>query len=221
MTLLDNLKTSADRWGWPRALSSAIIKGAARYLRIHVYVVRIRPIPTEPEYPATNPDLIFRKIETDELVDASEDPELDLNVDFVNDAIARGDLAFGAFDGPLLVSYIWRSVDSAPDADGVWVRVRKPYNYSYKSFTRPSYRGQRISPVVHLYSDDKMRKFGYRYRAGFVTVTNYASLSMGAHMGSILLGHAGYLAWFGRLIPFRSKAVKGIGFEFFRPAGPK
>jgi len=219
MTRLDNLKASADRWGWSRALSSVIISAAARYLGIHVYVVRIRPIPVEPEYPATNPDLVFRKIEIGEIKDASEDPDLDMTADFVDDAIARGDLAFGAFDGPRLVSYMWRSVGSAPDADGVWIRVRKPYNYSYKSYTRPSYRGQRISPVVHLFSDNEMRKLGYRYRAGFVAISNYASLRMGLHMGSIQIGRAGYLAWFGRLIPFRSRAVKEIGFEFFRPKG--
>jgi hypothetical protein len=220
MTRLDNLQAGADRWGWPRALSNIIIKAAARYLGIYVYVVRIRRIPEQPEYPATNPDLILRKIESDELVEASEDPDLDMDADFVDDAIVRGDQAFGAFDGPQLVSYTWRSVESAPDADGVWVRVSKPYNYAYKSYTRPSHRGQRISPVVILFSDNEMRKAGYRYRAGFVAISNYASLRMGKHMGSRKIGYAGYLAWFGSLIPFRTKVVKEIGFEFFRPVHP-
>ena len=131
--------------------------------------------------------------------------------------MARGDLAFGGFDGRQLVSYIWRSAKSAPDADGIWIRIRKPYSYAYKSFTRPEYRGQRISPVVHLFSDNEVRKLGYLYRVGFVAITNYASLNMGRHMGSRKIGYAGYVARFGRLIRFRSRAVRKIGFEFFRP----
>ncbi|MGI9261115.1 MAG: hypothetical protein ACR2QR_03715, partial [Woeseiaceae bacterium] len=101
--------------------------------------------------------------------------------------------------------------------DNVWIRIRKPYNYSYKSFTRTAYRGRRISPTVHLFSDNEMRKHGYAYRVGFVGMTNYASLEMGKHMGSIIVGYAGYIAWFGLLIPFRTRPVKEIGFEFFRP----
>lgn len=211
------LKANADRWNWPRALLNVVIKGAERYLGIHINVVRVREIPADPEYPDTNPDLIFRRIKTEELLVAAVDPDLRLGKDFTDKAISRGDLAFGAFDGSVLVSYIWRAVESAPDAEGVWVRVQKPYNYSYNSYTRPTYRGQRISPVVHLFSDNEMRKLGYEYRTGFVAITNYASLRMGRHMGSKKIGYAGYFTWFGRLTSLRSRAVKEIGFEFFQP----
>jgi len=217
---LDNLRASAKRWGWPRALWNVSIKGAARYLGVHIYVIRIRPISAKPKYPVTNPDVMFRKIELDELLRASEDPALSLDPGFITNAIARGDMAFGAFDGPLLVSYIWRSVESAPDTGGVWVRVGKPYNYSYKSYTRPDYRGQRISPVVHLFSDNEMRKLGYKYRVGFISLTNYSSLGMGKHMESRKIGHAGYIEWFDRVTSFRTREVKKTGFEFFRPKEP-
>lgn len=220
LTRHSRLRESAARWGWTSTLFDAVMAAAHRYLGIHVYVVRFRRIPAVPAYPETNPELQFRIIENDELLKYCDDPDLELGRPFVEKAILRGDLAFGAFDGPQLVSYIWRSVDSAPDAEGVWIKVAKPYNYSYKSFTRPAYRGQRISPVVHLFSDDEMRKRGYEYRAGFVAVSNRASLEMGKHMGSVVLGYAGYFTAFGRLLTFRTKQVKLIGFEFFRPTDP-
>jgi len=218
---MDRLQAIAARWGWPKTIFRIAVTTAARYLGIHVYVVRTRHIPAEPVYPATNPNLAFRKIETAELLVACADPQIDLDENFVAKALERGDLAFGAFDGAYLVSFIWRSVDSAPDSARVWIRVKKPYNYAYKSFTHPDYRGQRISPVVHLFSDNEVRKLGYRYRAGFVSIANYSSLAMGRKMGSVKIGHAGYLMWFGRLLPFRSRAVKEIGFEFFRPKEPE
>ena len=219
-TRLERLKANANRWGWTKALFNIVARSAARYLGIHVYVVRGRQISSDPEYPATDPDLTFRRIEKDELLEVHKDSELRMSKGFIKQAISRGDLAFGAFDGRRLVSYIWRAVDSAPDADGVWIRVNKPYNYSYKSYTRRGYRGRRISPVVHLFSDNEMRKLGYEYRAGFVAITNYASLDMGKHMGSVRIGYAGYASLFGRLLPFRAAAVKAIGFEFFRPKDP-
>lgn len=218
MSRLSNLQSNIQRWGLRRAIVNLFVKASARYLGIHVYVVRCHKFPDSPTYPDGNPELEFRLIEPDELLELSNDPELDMHPDFVVAAIARGDLAYGAFDGTKLVSYMWRSIDYAPDADNVWVRIRKPYNYSYKSFTRAAYRGRRISPSVHLFSDNEMRMHGYQYRVGFVGVTNYASLEMGKHMGSVVVGYAGYLAWFGMLLPFRTRPVKEIGFEFFRPA---
>ena len=217
MNRLDRLKIHAGRWGWPRALYNVVIRGAARYLGIHLYIVRVRRFPEEPTYPATNPDLVIRKIEEAELPELCKDPDLGIRRAFAEKAVLRGDIVFGAFDGPRLVSYIWRAADSAPDVGDIWVRVDRPYNYSYKSYTRPAYRGQRIGPVVHLFSDNEMRKLGYEYRAGFVSVSNFSSLRMGKHMGSEKIGYAGYAVLFGRLFQFRTKAVKAIGFEFYRP----
>jgi len=217
MGRLRNIKNNANRWGWGRALLHVLVRGAERYLGIHIYVVRLRPIPAEPTYPTSNPKLTYRKINEAELSRVARDPNLALGSEFVASAIERGDLAFGAFDEDKLVSYIWRSRSSAPDADGVWIKVDHPYSYSYNSFTRKDYRGQRISPVVHLFSDNEMFQLGYRYRIGFVAITNYASLEMGKHMGSKILGYAGYLSFLGKLFPFRSNAVKSTGFKFFQP----
>ena len=185
---------------------------------MHLYLVRVRTIPNAQDYPEIDPKLALRRIPAEVAERYCDDPDLALSKEFVTAANSRGDLFFGAFDGDLLVSYIWRSLSSAPDADGVWIRVHKPYNYSYNSYTRPGYRGQRISPVVHLFSDNAVYALGYRYRIGFVEITNFASIEMGKYMGSKKIGYAGYVICFGNLIPFRSSAVKATGFEFFKPS---
>ena len=59
---------------------------------------------------------------------------------FVRAALARGDVAFGAFDGDQLIAYVWRPFGAAPDADGLWVKVDPPHHYAYKAFTLPAYR---------------------------------------------------------------------------------
>ncbi len=217
MRQLTNLRNNAERWGWWRALLHVFVRSAEKYLGIHIYVVRARSIPSSPKYPASNSNLTYRQISENELLHYASDPALELGSEFVANALSRGDLAFGAFDDESLVSYIWRSRSAAPDADGVWIRAEHPYNYSYKSFTRKDYRGRRISPVVHLFSDNEMYKRNFRFRIGFVAITNYASLEMGKHMESKVLGYAGYFSLLGKLIPFRSKKVKSTGFEFFKP----
>ncbi len=196
-----------------------IMRGAGDYLGIHVVVVRTRFTTANTPNPCDLPDIEYRLIDSDDLMRAIGDPELDMDEDFVQAARERGDLGFGAFDKSKLVSYIWRSTTSAPHTDDLYVRIEPPYCYAYKSFTRTDYRGNHIVPALILYSDQEMLQLGYTHRVGFVAVTNFASLVVGARMESRAIGHAGYLQWFGRYFFLRSRQVADIGFEFFEPAG--
>ena len=211
------LKAFARRWGWPRAICHLIMRGAGNYLGIHVFVDRTRFTTAETPNSCDLPDIEYRLIDSNTLIQASDDPSLELDREFVHAALERGDLGFGAFDKSRLVAYAWRSTSCAPDTDDSWVRVGRPYCYSYKSFTLTDYRGNRIVPALILYSDQEMLKLGYTHRVGIAAVTNFASRAIGAHMDSRVIGHAGYLKWFGRHFTYRSKAVAEIGFEFFEP----
>jgi len=215
---VSRLNEFAKRWGWPRTIYRLIMRGAGDYLGIHVVVVRTRFTTADIGNPCDLPEIEFRLIDSDTIMRAIDDPALDVDQEFVSAAIERGDLGFGAFDRSQLIAYVWRSTTSAPHTDGLWVRVSKPYCYSYKSFTRMDYRGKHIVPALILYSDQEMLKLGYTHRIGFIAVTNFASLAMGVRMGSQTIGHAEYTHWFGRYFFFRSKNVADIGFEFFEPA---
>ena len=67
---------------------------------------------------------------------------------FVEAAMSRGDICLAAFHGGQLLSFVWRSFTTAPHCDGVWVRVERPYWYTYKTFTRPDFRGLRLSGLL-------------------------------------------------------------------------
>ena len=95
-----NLKADANRFGWYRSLLHRFFTLAARYLAIHVHVVRIKEMVDEPEYPSQLTGITYRVVENDELYEASADPEMALGPEFVNAAIERGDTAFGAFERP-------------------------------------------------------------------------------------------------------------------------
>jgi hypothetical protein len=126
-------------------------------------------------------------------------------------------MAFGAFEGDRLIGYSWRTFTAAPDMDGLWVRVDRPYFCGYKAFTLCSHRGRRIHASVALFSDGYLLERGYAAEVGFVDTTNLASLAVAKFLGRQRIGYAGYLKWFGRCIPFRTPAVKKIGAELFEP----
>jgi len=159
--------------------------------------------------------IAVRIVPREELLKAAGDPHLDLDPGFVRDALARGDMAFGAFEGGRLVGYTWRTFTEAPDRDGLWARVSHPYQYSYKGFTRPSHRRRRIHVAITAFADAYFLRRGYAFEVGYLELDNFASIGLADFMGRRRIGYAGYVRWLGRSIPFRTPAVKKIGAELF------
>lgn len=163
--------------------------------------------------PCTLRGITYRLITEPELVGAS--PLHNLDRDFVRQANDRGDIAVGAFDGSELVGYVWRAAGSAPHTDDLSVSVDHPYNYAYKSFVLPKYRGHHIAPALVLASDAEMFLRGYTHRAAFIAMHNHSSISMGKYQNTTAIGYAAYIEWFGFRVMFRTRRVKNIGFKFF------
>ena len=211
------VQRSLDRFGLAKTIYRILDKGVARPLGIHIYRVRVRDVRTGGDSPPDIPGISFRELDSEELLGAASDPELRLALGFVDAAIQRGDRGFGAFDGPNLIAYAWRSTTTAPDRYGVWVRVSSPYSYSYKAFTVPRYRGRGIAPGLIIVGDARMLEHGFTHRVSFVSLTNYSSLALSEPIHSRWAGLAGYIRKPGRPFIFHSRSVKKTGFEFFVP----
>lgn len=212
---LENLRADARRWGWRRSALSRIISMLRRYAGLRIYRINLRPLVSQSPEPCVPSGIAVRIVPPDELLKAADDPELDLGRDFVRGALARGDVAFGAFEGERLVAYTWRTFSAAPDRDGVWARVSHPCQYSFKAFTRPSHRRKRIHVAITAFADDYLLRRGYAFEVGYLEIDNFASIGLADFMGRRKIGYAGYLRCFGRSIPFRTPAVKKIGAELF------
>ncbi len=194
------------------------VRRLLKLLGVRLYVVRSRALRRDPPAPQLPPDLRVGIIDAATLLRATEDPELRLPRDFVESALARGDVAFGAMHGGRLVAYMWRTFTDAPHENGLWVRSRLPYRYGYKAFTHPSYRGQHLNAAISFSSDGYFLERGYTHDVGFVDIWNRSSIATGKYKGNSVIGYAGYLIWFGRCLPFHTPGVKRTGFEFFVPA---
>src|SRR6267143_1269010 len=210
---LDNLRADIGRWGWTRSLLIRVMSRLQRHTGLRIYRVNVRPLVKRPHWPALPSGITLRVMEPEELSKAADDPELDLQPDFVRGALARGDMAFGAFEGDRLVGYTWRTFTSAPDRDGLWARVSHPYQYSFKAFTRPSHRRKRIHVAITFVADAYLLRRGYMFEVGYMEIDNFASIGVADFLGRRRIGYAGYVKWFGRSIPFRTPAVKKIGVE--------
>ena len=211
------LRADVERFGWLPSLFARVMRRLQKRLGVHVCRVRVRKLGGVPSPPSLPAGIDLRVLSRDDLLRASVDDTLSLSRDFVEAALERGDMAFGAYDGDQLVSYMWRTLTAAPHVDGLWVRADRPYCYGYKGFTHPDYRGLHLNPAVSLCSDEQFLTLGYTHNIGFIDVHNLSSLATRKYKGNVPIGYAGYVNWFGRCFTFRTPAVKRTGFEFFSP----
>jgi hypothetical protein len=215
----ESLPADVRRWGWKRSVFIRVISLLRRYIGLYIYRINVRPLVGQSPEPYFPSGIAVRIVPPEELLKAADDPELDLDLDFVRDALARGDMAFGAFEGDRLVGYTWRTFTAAPDRDGLWARVSHPCQYSYKAFTRPSHRRKRIHVAITFFADAYLLGRGYTFEVGYMEVNNFASIGVADFLGRRRIGYAGYVKWFGRCVPFRTPAVKKIGAELFELEG--
>ncbi len=213
----ENLRAEIKRWGWMRILFKWLMWSIGKYAGLHIYRVNKRPLGRHLGMPDLPSGITLAIVPSGKLLDAAVDTGLDIDPNFVRAALARGDLAFGAFDGDRLIAYVWRSCTAAPHAEGLWVRVDRPCYYAYKAFTLPSYRGKRIHIAVSLLCDKYFMERGYTAEVGFSEISNYPSIAAAKFLGRRRVGFAGYVECFGRHIPFRTPGLKKLGFEFFEP----
>ena len=154
----------------------------------------------------------------EELHAAADSGDMLLDKQRLDESLARGDLCSAAFDGDKMIGYAWNAFRTAPHIDDIWVEFQPPYRYGYKSYVLPGYRGRRISNGMAPQSDADSIKRGFTHAISFVETHNYKSIrSSCRHPGRKFEGIAGYFSLFGKVIPFRSPAVKRLGFRFIPP----
>lgn len=212
-----NFKDDMKRWGWWRAVFARLMRRAEHYLGFRVNVIRVMDSNNDADTWTSLSGTRFVELDESMLREAAKDPEMDIGDEFVTKALARDDRAFGAYDGNQLVSYFWRTTSDTPHMDGVWVRVHKPYTYSYKGFTRRTWRGKHLMAAIAERSQSIYQVDGYTKRITLISLTNYPSRATGRRLLAREIGYAGYFVFFGRYLFFRTAGVRSAGFEFFVP----
>lgn len=217
MNVIHSLRIDAAQWGWTSALLARVFTRLQRHLGFRLFRCNVRPFPARPADPALPPGITLRVLRLEELLEGAADPELELEADFARDALARGDLAVGAFEGGRLVAYSWRTASIAPFEDGLWVRIARPYHYIYKSFTLPSHRGRRIHTALTRLADRYSVETGHVAELGLIEMSNMESLRAARSLGRRKVGYVALWMALGRRLTLRTAGLRRIGADFFLP----
>lgn len=210
------LSDDAARMGWLPTVFARVLSRLEDFFGFSVFRVNTRAMSAQRDA-APVPGITIRELGADELTEAAKDPDLELEPRFVDEALGRGDLAWGAFEHGKLVCYTWRASSKAPFSDGVWVRVPSPLQYGYKSYTRPSHRGRGLYPAVGRFADRRSSELGHPAMLHLVDVSNIASLRAANQLGSKKAGYAGYFKFLGRRATFRTPGARAMGVELYLP----
>ena len=188
-----------------------------RYLGVSVERVLRRELGGGVQKPCARPGLECRVLNESEVLEFACDPELELSESAVREAYAAGNLCLGAIERGVLLGYTWLAYGDTRLADGVWVGFGPEFRYSYKTFVRPSHRGQRIVQALHALADSAELRRGCLFALDVVAVNNLPSLAALRRTGSVSVGHAVHARCFGLLFALRSPGLIRAGIELYRP----
>lgn len=209
---LSTAKAEIKHWGLLRFVYDVVMCRLKPWLTL--CAVDLRSLLRNPDTPELAPNREVRVATASELIAASADPVNDLDPDWVKQAHSRGEICVAVFEGDKILSYVWRAFAPSPHEKGLWVHFDPRYVYSFKAFTPPAYRQQRLQHVVIYELDAWLLDRGYRHFISFIETHNYPSLTSGKKRNNRRVGYAGYLILFGRIIPFRTPGAKKHGFAF-------
>ena len=213
MQKLHQLRESIGKWGLAKMLWAAVMWRAHQWLMLCQIQVRVNKHAISDL--AAN-DIIVRLANRQELIQATKEIPDYLTQEFVESAMARGDICAAVFSDSKIIAFNWASFTTTKVNDHLWVEFGTSHRYGYNAYTRPEYRGRRIMRSVMRFLDSECLKRGYTHTIVYVETHNYASLANLARLGNRCVGYAGYFRLFGKYFLFRSPGSKARSFRFYR-----
>lgn len=152
-------------------------------------------------------------LDPERLMVLSKNPEFQLEREFLEEALNKGDECFAILDGDFLASYGWYSNRPTKVGDGLELRFDKRYIYMYNGFTHPDYRGQRLHAIGMTMALNHYLNRGYSGIVSWVEANNVSSLRSCYRMGYRDFGEIYIVRLFRKHFIFRSSGCRDYGFE--------
>ena len=211
MSFAQNLNADIQRYGVGEALLGKLLKRLRRWFTI--FRITTRPLGDE-NHEVSLVDRECRILTAEEARSLPAQLPDQVSVQFVEEALERGDICLATLVEDRIVGFIWRSYSTAPHTDNLWVRFKAPYRYGYKLYVLPEYRGKRI--FDDSASDHYCLAQGMTHTVGFVERHNLASLRrQDRAQRHTTHGHVFMLRLFGKRWLLHTPGVKALGFEFY------
>lgn len=187
----------------------------ARRLGLKIVQVYRRPHVTDFLPPKQLSGVEFRLLTREELAKYAVDEANQLPTEFVQSALAKGDVSIGAIRHGALLGYTWWTNHPGCEEGGrIIVKIAPTENYGYKGFVRPEYRGQGIYDALVFACGQTFIDMGRTHTTYVVGMANFANLKVQKKVGVKPVGIAGYARIFGHYLTFRTPGTRAIGFRF-------
>ena len=144
--------------------------------------------------------------------------EYEMTPAFVEEALARGDECVTLRDGDRLAGFSWFSWQPMLIIDGLLVHLDPPWVCSYKGFTHPDYRGQRVFGIALSVALASYTQRGWRGVVGFVRSNNFSSRRSVGRAGWRPFGRLYLVRVFGRWLTWSTPGCKAYGVRLERVA---
>jgi ribosomal protein S18 acetylase RimI-like enzyme len=152
-------------------------------------------------------------LDPETLLALSENPEYEIEKEFLDEAVVKGDSCFAILDGHRLASYGWYSTKPTKVNEDLELQFDERYVYMYKGFTHPNYRGQRLHAVGMTMALDHYRTQGYRGLVSWVEANNLSSLRSCYRMGYRDFGEIYIVKLFRKHLILCGKGCEDYGFK--------
>lgn len=142
------------------------------------------------------------------------DPRNDMDSDFLDEALAKGDRCYAMLKDNQLAAYNWYSLQPTRiHPPELVVEFDPQYVYSYKAMTLPEHRGLRLAPISAAQALQWYQQCGKKGLVSYVESHNFDSLKPGQRLGYRIFGSIFMLRLPGRYAIFSTPACRRFGFQ--------
>jgi hypothetical protein len=171
----------------------------------------------EPAFLKCPPGFTATFASQDQLRDLALNPDNQLSLKFVEQALSRRDRCFAICDGAVPVAYGWYSFQPAPiGLPGLVLRFNPRYVYMYKGFTHPRYRGRRLYAIGMTLALRYYLSRGFHGVVSYVESTNLDSLKASSRAGCRRFGSLFVLKAFDHCVALSGPGCDRFGFRLER-----
>lgn len=204
------------KWGLLHFIYAYIMLMLKRFIGFRISAIRAKKIQSNPLDQITKAGITYRTLIAEDFSNEKRNQSLDINLAFVEKALARGDHCVGAVVENRIVGYTWRTIQSANVDYPIKMRFGKELYYRYKGFVLPEYRGKSIFNNIKQVAESKQLALGRTHAFGCIETHNYSSLRASEKHGDITIGYSAYIE--SRLISkhWSSNGAKQWGIATFR-----
>lgn len=144
----------------------------------------------------------------------AQDPENQIEADFLNEALNKGDRCYAILDGDKLAAYSWYSHQQTRiDPADLLIDFNPRYVYMYKGLTKPEYRGKRLYVIGMNRALQWYQQRGSLGMICYVESTNFESLKACMRLGCQIFGTIYLLRFLGRYLLLATPSCRQFGFR--------